>query len=52
VIGARIEVVADAPHDRVDVADRDHGIDQPLAALARKVLVRPAEPPQVIRVVG
>src|SRR5207253_768440 len=51
VIGARVEVVADPPHDCVDVADCDHGIDQPLAALAAEVLVRPPHSAEVVRVV-
>ena len=52
MIGAGLEVGVDPRADLVDVAPGHNVVHQSIAARARDVLVRVAQPPQVVHVVG
>src|SRR5262245_59538055 len=51
-VGTCVQVVADPPDDVVDVADGDHGLEQPITAVVGDVVVAPANTAQVVGVVG
>ena len=51
MIGAALPVIADPLPQRAGAAPRHEGIDQPIAPVVGEVRVRPAEAPEVVRVV-